>query len=116
VLTFARLPAQTAPLAASSEHAQTCWLVCLRTYSIVPVPKKAKVAELNNYHPVALNSVIMKCFEKLVKDHIISTLPVTLDLNPALCDWVLDFLTGHPQVVKVRNNISTSLILITGAP
>ena len=25
----------------------------------------------------------------------------TLDLNPALCNWVLDFLTGRPQVVKV---------------
>jgi hypothetical protein len=43
-------------------HAQTSWLVCLRTYSIspypsllsphptiVPVPKKAKVTELNDY-------------------------------------------------------------------
>ena len=29
--------AQTASLAASSEHAQTSWLVCLRTYSISPV-------------------------------------------------------------------------------
>ena len=28
----------TIPLAASSEHAQTCWLVCLRTYSISPYP------------------------------------------------------------------------------
>jgi hypothetical protein len=39
-----------------------------------------------------------------------------LGFNPALCNWVLDFLTGHPQVVKVGNNISTSLILNTGAP
>jgi hypothetical protein len=28
----------------------------------------------------------------------------TLGLNPALCNWVLDFLTGHPQVVRVVNN------------
>ena len=28
----------------------------------------------------------------------------------------LDFLTGRPQVVKVENNISTLLILNTGAP
>jgi gmma-aminobutyric acid receptor subunit gamma/cGMP-dependent protein kinase 2 len=115
----------------------------------------------------------MKCFEQLVKDHITSTLPATLDqlqfayrpnrstddaiaiitphtalshldkrhtyvrmlfidyssafntiiqskliikleavgLNPALCIWVLDFLTG-PQVVKVGNN-NSSLILNT---
>ena len=39
-----------------------------------------------------------------------------LGLNPALCNWVLDFLTGRPQVMKVGNNISTLLILNTGAP
>ena len=36
--TLAGLLAQTASLAASSEHVQTSWLVCLRTYSIsIPV-------------------------------------------------------------------------------
>ena len=41
----------------------------------------------------------------------------TLGLDPTLCNWVLDFLTGRPpQVVKVGNNISTPLILNTGAP
>ena len=39
-----------------------------------------------------------------------------LGLNPALCNWILDFLMGRPQVVRVGNNISTSLILNTGAP
>jgi hypothetical protein len=38
-----------------------------------------------------------------------------LVLNAALCNWGLDFLTGCTQVVKV-GNISTSLILNTGAP
>ena len=47
--------------------------------TIVPVPKKAKVTELNDYRPVLLTSVIMKCFERLVKDHITSNLPVTPD-------------------------------------
>ena len=46
--------------------------------TIVPVPKKTKVTELNDYHPKALTSVIMKCFERLVKDHITSSLPGTL--------------------------------------
>jgi hypothetical protein len=36
--------------------------------------------------------------------------------NPILCNWVLDFLTGRPQLVRVGNNISTSLILNTEAP
>ena len=40
----------------------------------------------------------------------------TLGLDPAQCNWVLDFLTGRPQVVRVGNNISTPLILNTGAP
>jgi hypothetical protein len=40
----------------------------------------------------------------------------TLGLNSALCNWVQDFLTGCLQVVKVGKNISTSLILNTGAP
>jgi hypothetical protein len=41
---------------------------------------------------------------------------VDLGLNPALCNWVLDFLNECPQVVKVGNNTSTSLNLNTGAP
>jgi hypothetical protein len=30
--------------------------------------------------------------------------------------WILDFLTGRPQVVRVGNKTSTKLILNTGAP
>ena len=37
-----------------------------------------------------------------------------LGLNPTLCNWVLDFLTGHLQVVKV-GNVFNPLILNTGA-
>ena len=48
--------------------------------TIVPVPKKAKATELNDNRRIALTSVIMKCFERLIKDHIKSTLPNTLDL------------------------------------
>jgi hypothetical protein len=39
----------------------------------------------------------------------------TLGLNTSLSNWTLDFLTGHPQVVKVGNNTSATLILNTGA-
>ena len=35
----------------------------------------------------------------------------TLGLNTSLCNWILDFLTGHPQVVRVGSNTSTTLIL-----
>jgi hypothetical protein len=37
-------------------------------------------------------------------------------LNFYLCNWVLDFMTGCPQVVKVGNITSSTLILKTGAP
>jgi hypothetical protein len=49
---------------------------CFKMATIVPVPKKAKITELNDS---PLTSVIRKCFERLVKDHITSTLPDTLD-------------------------------------
>ena len=54
-------------------------------------------------------------FKIIVPSKLIITLE-SLGLNPTLCNWVLDFLMGHPQVVKVGYNISTSLILNTGAP
>jgi hypothetical protein len=54
-------------------------------------------------------------FNTIVPSKLIIKLEV-LGLNPALCNWVLDFLTGRPQVVKVGNNTSTSLILNTWAP
>ncbi|KAL0194548.1 hypothetical protein M9458_008120 [Cirrhinus mrigala] len=39
---------------------------CLKRSTIIPVPKKSKITGLNNYRPVALTSVVMKSFEKLV--------------------------------------------------
>ncbi|KAK1783961.1 hypothetical protein P4O66_004638, partial [Electrophorus voltai] len=47
--------------------------------TIVPVPKKPRASELNDYRPVALTSVVMKCFEKLFRDFITSSLPVSMD-------------------------------------
>ena len=40
----------------------------------------------------------------------------TLGLNTSFCNWILDFLTGRPQVVWVGSNTSATLILNTGAP
>jgi hypothetical protein len=40
----------------------------------------------------------------------------TLGLNTSLCNWILDFLMGRSQVVRVGNNTSATLILNTGAP
>ncbi len=145
---------------------------------IIPVPKNSKPSCLNDYHPVALTSTIIKVFERLLKKHICSSIPATLDplqfayrpnrstddaisqvlhsslthidskngnyvrllfidyssafntivptklavklsdlgLNASLCDWIQDFLTARPQVVKVVQFTSNSITLNVGAP
>ncbi len=145
---------------------------------IIPVPKNSKPSCLNDYRPVALTSTVMKVFERLLKKHICSSIPVTLDplqfayrpnrstddaisqvlhsslthidskngnyvrllfidyssafntivptklavklsdlgLNTSLCDWIQDFLTDRPQLVKVGQFTSNSITLDIGAP
>ncbi|KAI2657165.1 putative RNA-directed DNA polymerase from transposon BS [Labeo rohita] len=39
---------------------------CFKRTTIIPVSKKPKITGLNDYRPVALTSVVMKSFEKLV--------------------------------------------------
>ncbi len=52
----------------------------LKKTIIIPVPLNSKPYCLNDNHPVALTSIVMKVFGKLVKNHICSYIPVTLDL------------------------------------
>ncbi len=150
---------------------------CFKKSTILPIPKKNKIACLNDWRPVALTFIFSKCFEKLIRDYICSVLPASLDplqfayhsnrstddaiafnlhtalshlenkntyvrmlfvdyssafntivpatlvakfqtlgLNRSLCSWILDFLTGRSQVVRMGNNTSSPLILNTGAP
>ncbi len=50
------------------------------------MPKNSKPSCLNDYSPVALTSIVMKVFERLLKNHICSSIPVTLDsLQFAYC-------------------------------
>jgi len=51
----------------------------LKSSIIIPVPKKAATEDLNDYRPVALTPLRMKCFEKLVHHHIKDSLPSNLD-------------------------------------
>ncbi len=150
---------------------------CLKSTTIIPVPKKSPVSCLNDYRPIALTPIIMKCFERLVMHNIKTSIPKTLDplqfayrpnrstddaisstlhlalthlenkdsyvrmlfidfssafntiipqqlinklsllgLNNSLCNWILDFLTGRPQSVRVGHNTSSTTTLSTGAP
>ncbi|KAK3506470.1 hypothetical protein QTP70_001189, partial [Hemibagrus guttatus] len=52
---------------------------CLKTTTIIPVPKKFPVSCLNDYRPVALTPTIIKCFEKLLMRQIKDLLPPSLD-------------------------------------
>ena len=85
---------------------------CFKRNTIAPVPKRFKVACLNDYCPVAITSVIMKCFEMLVMTHINPITPHTLDpLQFAYrpnrsTDGVISiaFHTAHSHLDKSGNN------------
>ncbi len=49
---------------------------------IIPVPKNNKPSCLNDYRPVALTSIVMKVFERLVKSHISSS--ISSSMMPSL--------------------------------
>ncbi len=45
-------------------------LSCVKRSTIIPIPNTSKITGLNDYRPVALTSVVMKSFEKLVLAHL----------------------------------------------
>ncbi|KAK3529058.1 hypothetical protein QTP70_014852, partial [Hemibagrus guttatus] len=50
---------------------ETCHVpACFKTSAIVPVPKKTKITGLNDYRPIALTSVVMKSFQRLVLSYL----------------------------------------------
>ncbi|KAK1786183.1 hypothetical protein P4O66_017898 [Electrophorus voltai] len=100
--------------------------------TIIPVLKKPRPSDLNDYCPVALTSVVMKCFEKLVRDFVTSSLPASMDPlrfayrhNRSTDDAIAHFLhttlthldkgRDRPQSVRVGNCVSSTLTLSTGA-
>ena len=42
-----------------------------KTSMMIPVPKMSSPSELNHFRPVALTSIVMKCFERLILSHIL---------------------------------------------
>ncbi len=56
---------------------QTVIPTCLKSTTIIPVPKKSPVYCLNDYRPIALTPIILKCFERLVMHNIKTSLPNT---------------------------------------
>ncbi|KAI5630012.1 gastrula zinc finger protein XlCGF28.1-like [Silurus asotus] len=92
---------------------------CLKQSTIVPVPKKPQPACLNDYRPVALTSVVMKCFERLVRDFITASLPVTLDplqfayrQNCSTEDAIAHLLHTTISHLDLRNGNYTKILLV----
>lgn len=52
---------------------------CLKTPLIVAVPRKHLSSAKNDYRPVALRPVVMRCFERQVLSHIKTMIPPDLD-------------------------------------
>ncbi|KAI4902291.1 hypothetical protein NFI96_034704, partial [Prochilodus magdalenae] len=61
------------------------------------------------------NAVHRSAFNTIIPAKLIPKL-TDLGLNSHLCHWVLDFLIGRPQVVRVGKSFSSMLTLSTGAP
>uniref|UniRef100_A0A3P8NNR5 Reverse transcriptase domain-containing protein n=1 Tax=Astatotilapia calliptera TaxID=8154 RepID=A0A3P8NNR5_ASTCA len=50
---------------------QACHVpACFKSSTMIPVPKKPRITGLNDYRPVALTSVVMKSFERLVLSYL----------------------------------------------
>ncbi len=84
----------------------------LKKSVIIPVPKNSKPSCLNDYCPVALTSTVMKVFERLLKKHICSSIPATLDPlqfayrpNRSTDDAISQVL--HSSLTHIDSNVNT---------
>nr|XP_024002801.1 copine-9-like [Salvelinus alpinus] len=72
-------------------------LTCFKENTIIPVPKRIQVTCPNDYRPVALTPVIMKCFERLFG----RTEVIDNTLNPDFVrKFVLDFFFEEKQNLR----------------
>ncbi|KAK3562918.1 hypothetical protein QTP86_011094 [Hemibagrus guttatus] len=53
-------------------------------------------------------------FNTIIPQHLTEKLSL-LGINTSLCNWILDFLIGRPQSVRIGNSISSATTLNTGA-
>ena len=88
--------------------------VCFKSSTIIPVPKNSPV-DLNDYGPVALTSVVMKCLKRLVLFHLkpitaphLDPLQFAYRANRSVDDavnlglhYALDHLDSHGSYVRM---------------
>jgi hypothetical protein len=89
---------------------------CFKSAVIVPVPKKGKVSTLNDFRPVALTSVVMKVFERLVlaflkgvTDHLFDPMQFAYRANRSVEDAVS--LTLHHVLQHLETTRSYARVL-----
>ncbi|CAJ1076957.1 uncharacterized protein LOC125983400 [Xyrichtys novacula] len=82
---------------------------CLKSSIIVPLPKKPQISSLNDYRPVALTPVVMKCFEKLVRGHITSHLPKSLDVRGHITSHLPKSLDPHQFAYRANRSTEDAI-------
>ena len=64
-------------MSAETKENPRCW----KTSLIVPVAKKPRPSQLNDYRPVALTSIVMKCFERIMLKYLLQPVSELIDPN-----------------------------------
>ncbi|KAL6475087.1 hypothetical protein MHYP_G00161270 [Metynnis hypsauchen] len=59
--------------------AQSVVPACFKATTIIPIPKKNTISSMNDYRPIALTPIVMKCFERLILTQLKRNLSNTLD-------------------------------------
>ncbi len=80
------------------------------------------ICTMYNYNVIVIDSYVRmlfidfsSAFNTIIPQQLTHKL-AQLGLNTSLCNWLLDFLTGRPQAVRVGINPSSTITLNTGAP
>ncbi|XP_031159417.2 uncharacterized protein LOC116052744 [Sander lucioperca] len=84
--------------------AQAAVPACFKTTSIVPVPKHSTATSLNDFRPVALTPIIMKCFKRLVLAHLKTCLAVSWE-KPAGLGQDVHILSYIVEYAKTDNGM-----------
>ncbi|KAK3505856.1 hypothetical protein QTP70_019506, partial [Hemibagrus guttatus] len=83
---------------------------CMKSSSIIPLPKKPHISSLNDYRPDLLTPVVMKCFEKLgsafntILPYKLMDKLGDLGLPHSTCMWIYSVLTGRSQRVRQHHH------------
>lgn len=87
---------------------------CLKTSTIIPIPKKPRTTGLNNYRWVTLTSVLMKSFVGLVLSHFKSITDPHLD--PLLFAYRANRFVDHPPAPGLCRSLPLGSCLWISAP